>query len=295
MDCKLCASKNTTLISNRPIRAGGIGKYTENNVAIYKCEDCGVIWHDNIFMDKQNYYQSSEYRKSMEGTALVEDYYKNHDIRSLEKFKITGTDIFRNKVVADVGCAAGAFLDFISGVADTVIGIEPSEIFREEMNKKGFVNYAYVEQATKDYKNKVDVITSFDVIEHVDEPIKFLKNVYNLLVDDGIGIIGTPTDSPIWRELLGESYEKQILFNIPHIWIFSEDNMRAFAKECGFKSIEVKYFQRYGIDNLIGWLLEDKPQAEYKSEMFTNTMKSVFNSQCEDNKLADYIVLYVKK
>ncbi len=293
--CRLCGSEKIGIICDRPIRDGGIGKYTNNCVKMYKCEDCGVIWHDNFQESNDDYYESAEYRESMEGSTLPKDFYKNHDVRSLEKFKMTGTDIFRDKVVADIGCGAGAFLDFISGVAETVIGVEPSKVFRDEMTKKGFMNYPYIDKAVENHRGNVDVVTSFDVIEHVDNPEKFLKDVYELLGVEGIGIIGTPTESPIWRELLGESYEKQILFNTPHLWIFSEKNLKEMAKKCGFKNIEVKYYQRYGIDNLLGWLLNNKPQSEYNSSILTNTINNVFKAQCEDNKLADFIVLYVKK
>lgn len=55
---------------------------------------------------------------------------------------------------------------------------------------------------------KVEVVTSFDVIEHVENPRKFIKEVYELLAPNGTAIIGTPTDAPIMRELLGEVYEK---------------------------------------------------------------------------------------
>lgn len=67
------------------------------------------------------------------------------------------------------------------------------------------------------------------------------------------------------------------------------------AEKCGFKNIEVKYYQRYGIDNLLGWLMCNKPQSDYNASFVTNTLKNVFKGQCEDNKLADFIVLHIKK
>ncbi len=295
MICKLCGSNNVNILCDRPLRDGGIGNYTKESVKVFQCKHCDVIWHDDYGNDIEEYYESKSYRIAVNGDFKVEDIYKSHDLRIIEKFEQTGTHIFRGKVVADVGCAVGAFLDFVNGVADTVIGIEPSELFREVLAEKGYPTYAYVQEAVVDYKNKIDVITSFDVIEHVDDPESFLKGIYDLLSEDGCSIIGTPTDAPIMRELLGESYEKQILFNTPHIWIFSEKNLKMLAEKCGFKNIEVKYYQRYGIDNLLGWLMRNKPQSDYNASFVTNTLKNVFKGQCEDNKLADFIVLHIKK
>lgn len=67
-----------------------------------------------------------------------------------------------------------------------------------------------------------DVITSFDVIEHVEDPREFLQDVYDLLSPKRQAIIGTPTDAPVMRELLGEIYEKNQLFSTQHPWIFGE-------------------------------------------------------------------------
>ena len=117
------------------IRNGGLGKYTENAVDMWQCENCGVIWHEPVIEDTKAYYESKEYRNSLEGSTEQEMFYKLHDRETLDKFEYTGTEIFRHKVVSDIGCGAGAFLDFLKGVADTIIAIEPSEAYRVVMEK----------------------------------------------------------------------------------------------------------------------------------------------------------------
>lgn len=80
---------------------------------MYQCNDCDVIWHKPV-LENNSYYESEEYRKSLEGTSEENDFYKLHDKESLDKFLYTGTSIFRNKVVADLGCGCGAFLDYVN-------------------------------------------------------------------------------------------------------------------------------------------------------------------------------------
>lgn len=295
MVCKVCNSKNIKIIYNNSIRNGGIGQYTTQSVPIFQCQNCDVIWHENVLDDTKEYYESTEYRDSLEGNSEEQQFYELHDKESLAKFEYTGTTVFRNKTVADIGCGCGAFLDFIKGVAKKVIAVEPSAVYRAVMNRKGFYTYPYAKEALKDFKNQVDVVTSFDVIEHVEEPEQFLREIFELLSENGQAIIGTPTDTPIMRALLGEVYEKKILFSTQHLWIFSEKNLQMLAEKAGFSSVQMKCFQRYGMENLLGWLKDKEPNSEINSDMVSITLNSVWKAQCGEKGTGDYIVLYLKK
>ncbi len=295
MKCKLCRSENIHIIYNGQIRNGGLGKYTDNKVNIFQCDNCNVIWHENQFSDMEKYYESKEYRNSLEGSSEEEQFYLLHDKETLNKFQYTGTDIFRDKIVADIGCGCGAFLDFLKGVAKTIIAVEPSETYRNVMEKKGFYTYSYADEAKEFYAGKVDVITSFDVIEHVERPDSFMNDIYELLREGGKAIIGTPTDAPVMRTLLGEIYEKKVLFSTQHLWIFSNKNLKILAKDAGFLNIDIKYFQRYGIGNLFGWIRDKEPKGDIQNEFITHTFDSVWKSQCDDYGTSDYIILYLTK
>ena len=148
---------------------------------ILQCSDCDVIWHKNKIDDVEEYYETEEYRRDLEGSSEEEKFYELHDKETLDKLNYTGTTIFRNKIVADVGCGCGAFLDYISGVAKEIVAIEPSQKYRDIMNKKGFSTFAYSKNAKTVYKDKIDVLTSFDVIEHVESPEEFIQDIYGLL------------------------------------------------------------------------------------------------------------------
>ena len=235
MICRICGGKKVKIIYNGKIRNGRLGNYTEEHIPIYQCEECLLIWHNNV-LNSKDYYESTEYRNSLEGSSDEELFYQLHDKESLAKFQYTGTEIFRNKIVADVGCGCGAFLDFVSGVALSVIAIEPSKTYRQIMERKGFHTYSYMSEA---YSNigRIDIITSFDVIEHVEKPMDFLEDIFKLLKFGGKAIIGTPTDAPIMRFFLGEVYEQKLLFSTQHLWIFSEKSLELIARKCGFKNI----------------------------------------------------------
>ncbi|MDD6155445.1 MAG: class I SAM-dependent methyltransferase [Lachnospiraceae bacterium] len=294
MICKICGGKEISIIFDGQIRDGGLDNYTKENIQMFQCNCCKVIWHDSM-MNLNQYYESTEYRESLEGTTDEETFYRLHDKETLSKLQYTGTEVFRNKTTADIGCGCGAFLDYVNGVASKVIAIEPSKYYRNIMDRKGFYTYPYAENAIEEWREKVDVITSFDVIEHVENPQTFLCECKELLKSGGTAIIGTPTDAPIMRELLGPIYEKKLLFSTQHLWIFSEDSLQKMARYAGFSSVQVKYFQRYGIGNLLGWIRERRAGSSIESSFLTDTMDAVWRKESEAQGLSDYIVLYVTK
>lgn len=292
--CKLCGSANIDITYNGVIRDGSINSKTKNPVQMYQCKECGVIWHEDL-KNYSEYYESETYRKELENTSEIADFYVNHDFECLDKFNYTGCEIFRDKIVADIGCGGGGFLDYLSGVAKKVIGIEPSEKYRTSMEKRKIETFSYAEKAAEVYKNQVDVVVSFDVIEHVENPVDFLADVYNLLKEGGQAIIGTPTDAPVMRELLGTVYEENLLFSTQHIWVLGEKSLKLCAKKAGFTSSEVKYKQRYGMGNMISWLINKKAMGHKSYGFITDTMDSVWRGQLEAQGLSDYVLIYLHK
>jgi len=296
MKCKICGGNRIDIIYQGLIRDGRLGSSTTYSVDMYHCLDCGVIWHDPVLKDINEYYESDEYQISTKVDPETEDkFYQFYDERTLEKFQITGTDIFRHKTVADLGCGAGAFLDFLKGVSDDIVAVEPSKRFRQVLAGKGFHTYAYTKDALSEWKGRVDVITSFDVVHMVEDPLGFMRDTYQLLSEGGIGIIGVLTDSPIWRKVLGTCYEKQIIFNTQFLWLFSEKSLKELAFKAGFTNVEIRCHQRYGLDNLIGWCLEKSPRHDVKDSFLQGEIDAAWRSICCAHGVSDYIVAYVRK
>ena len=293
MRCCVCNSENIEIIYDDYIRNGAVGNLTDKKYKMFHCKKCGMIWHENAAEEKKNYYETEQYRMNLEHTTDISDFYKIHDVDNLEKFEYTGTDIFRGKVVADIGCGGGSFLDFISGVASEIIAIEPSLVYRSELIKKGYRVYPYVSDAIKD-GIQAEVITSFDVIEHVNSPYNFITDAYSLLDDGGLAITGTPTDAPLLRTFLGHDYE-QFLFSYQHPWVISQKALEIMCKKIGFSDVKVEYKQRYGLTNAMMWLRDRRPSGHISSELISASIEEAFKRMCEENEIADYIVAYTIK
>lgn len=241
MKCPICNSNQVKNEYDGPLRDGKLGQYTQKSVKMFRCENCGVIWHEP-YHKADEYYESKEYREQLEGSSEIRDFYRLHDKENFPKLTYADPKIFRNKTIADVGCGGGAFLDLVSGVAKETIAIEPSEAYRDVLSNKGYKTYAYASDAVYKYVGKIDVLTSFDVIEHVEDPVDFIKGIKTLSSKNSIVITGTPTEAPFMRHMLvGGEYEKQILFTTQHLWIFNEESLKRIAILAGYSENEISF------------------------------------------------------
>ena len=74
-------------------------------------------------------------------------------------------------------------------------------------------------------KKKYDFITMGEVLEHVEDPVRLLEKLYELLDDNGKVIITTPTNAPA----------------IDHIYLFKNaEDIREVIRKAGFKILEEK-------------------------------------------------------
>lgn len=185
MECKLCGGSKVQIIYHGRLKTDLLSGHTKKDYDVWQCGECGTIWNEAYKEEQSDFYESDEYRNRIDGEANPELFYSKYDVLTLEKLSITGTGIFRNKIVADVGCGAGSFLDFVSGVAKEIVAIEPSETFRNALAGKGYHAFRYANEAY-DYFGKCDVVTSFDVIEHVENPRIFVKDMYSLCACGGV-------------------------------------------------------------------------------------------------------------
>jgi SAM-dependent methyltransferase len=222
-------------------------------------------------------------------------FYQKHDAEILDKLNYTGTEIYRDKVYMDVGCGGGGLADFIRGVAQKVVLIEPTNGFAIKLREKDYEVYPDAKNALEYYSGKIQLLTSYDVIEHVEDPQIFLNDIYDLLEPGGVAFIGTPTEYPVLRKLLYERAFDSFVFSVQHLWVFSGKNLKLMARKCGFSNYDIQYFQRFGIGNLISWLQTGEPHGEVAYEFVTKSLDSVYKSEMAREETAEYLVLRLEK
>ena len=290
MECKICKSKQINLIYSGKIRSGSFGKLTSDSHDIFECTKCKTIFLDNS--NSSDFYESKEYRSMYNNSPEFDTYYKLHDELDNQKIYKIGIQNLRNKVVVDSGAGAGTFIDIASSVAAKTYAIEPSKLFQKKLIEKHEV-YSYGKDLIKS-NIKVDVATSFDVIEHVEDPLNYLKEAFEYLNSGGKLYLLTPNFDDILNDMVKEDFE---LFNYrtAHLYYFSYESIKYILSKAGFKKFKISYYHKQDLSNLLFWLKDRKPTGKLKYSFFDKEFNDIYSKYIENKGKASHLWVEVTK
>lgn len=169
---------------------------------IWACVNCGLRFAPGAFSVRVDYnaiYSTQEYYESqvreMESQDVRNDFRHHGTYRYFfEKVSKKG-----NVELLDVGCGVGRFLHAAAASGFSVSGIDVSAqaIERGKVNADFPMRCLTVEQAIEEPK-RYDVVTAFEVLEHLSDPVEFLVKILKLLKPGGTVFCTVPNwDSPM--------------------------------------------------------------------------------------------------
>ena len=252
--CAICDGEKHEVLYHGPVRAGRFGSVTAGPRTVWRCVECGAAHLPSAKID----YESSEYRRLVDGSDRAEDFHRLHDAEQAEKLSALGTASLRDTVVVDVGCGAGSFLDLVKGFCRATIGIEPTATLRAAVEAKGHRAFPYCADVPETWTGSADVAVAFSLIEHVEDPLGLLRDIRRLLKPQGRLLISTPNRRDWLLELLPEDYAS-FYYRIVHRWYFDAESVERLMRRAGFTDIAVSYHHRFDLSNAILWLRDKRP------------------------------------
>ena len=141
----------------------------------------------------------------------------------------------------DIGCAAGSFLDHLSGLTARSLAVEPCEEYHPSLRQRGFEVYGSIVDARSDYGRQVDLAVSLATIEHVDHPLNFLSEIRGLLRPGGLLLVSTPNRQDVLMDLLGDDYH-QFFYRTVHRWYFDMQSLADLMRRSGFEIVQENVF-----------------------------------------------------
>jgi 2-polyprenyl-3-methyl-5-hydroxy-6-metoxy-1,4-benzoquinol methylase len=148
----------------------------------------------------------------------------------------------KNLKVLDVGCAGGAFLIAAKKLGFSAVGIEPSKWLASFAKKTYKLNIKPGTLSSVPIKkNSIDILTMWDVLEHLVDPDNEVKRISYILKKSGILVINYPNYSSFARLLLQKKWP---FFLSVHLTYFTPKTLEDFFKRRGFvKQFEYPYWQ----------------------------------------------------
>jgi 2-polyprenyl-3-methyl-5-hydroxy-6-metoxy-1,4-benzoquinol methylase len=152
------------------------------------------------------------------------------------------------KNVLDIGCASGHTLYGLRQWGLEVTGTDISSSACEYASKCYNLNLYNSEFPPDELFGYFDVLILSHVVEHLIDPITFLKKASNYVKDGGMFFISTPSIDCILFNLFGRNFRE--ITPPGHINFFNPKSIKKLLTESGFESIRV-YTQNpvWGKDN----------------------------------------------
>ena len=185
----------------------------------------------------------------------------------------------------DVGCGSGLLVSYLHERGFAAQGIEPSIALATYAQKSG-LNVKKGLLSDLPEGQAFDFISLVDVIEHVDDPKKLLKQVFIRLKSGGSIFIVTPRIDSFFRKLLGFKWWH---YRIAHVGYFRRDNLIDTLNQIGFvvkKEFSPSWY--FPLDYILTRLIRYIPGCSSKTT-------SMFNSQIIKLNLGDSIALFARK
>jgi len=247
----------------------------KGDIQLSYCNNCTHVFNDVFNPNMMDY--SEQYEASLHHSPVFQDFAKTLAQRLIENHNI------RNKKVMEIGCGKGDFLELLCEMGDNQgIGFDPSFEPREHSDKVNFVQEHY-----SDKYGKADLLVSRHVLEHVADPVDFLKKHSSAVGLESIVYFEVPNSlhtlkgNGIWDII----YE--------HCSYFSPGSLSYLFASSGFSIIQLEeayHGQFLGIEATKGSTIKTVPDLSRYVNSFSNNYKDKVDFW--NNKLKDDCVVW---
>lgn len=154
----------------------------------------------------------------------------NHGLDLIESYKGSGN-------ILDIGCSSGYFLTIASKRGYKSFGIEPN-IQESTYATQNGINIIGSTINEIDKGTRFDVITMWDVLEHIDSPKAYIERLKHLLNPEGIIFIQVPTSEALAAKIMRDKCN--MFDGIEHLTLFSRKSLKRCFSRANMKLLSAK-------------------------------------------------------
>ena len=261
----------------------------------FECAGCG-----HIFLGHQIFDDSiiEMYQNHMDTIYLDEDLF---DIRvndiAVPKLNFIKSHSPAETRLLDIGAGVGEIVSAAKKIGWHALGVDADPVEVGFANKKGinvkqtFVTSENVHGLVKDF----NVVTFFNVIEHIKNPLDFLHVVSDALIKDTIVCVEVPRHPSI-SSVCNIAFENMVhrhIYPPEHLNIFTEKSIEIMLRECSLEPIAIWLYVQDAYE-LISCAFAD---SNIKNNIMDSLVNMVgdFQKIIDKNNLSDFMLVLAKK
>ncbi len=225
-------------------------QFEEPPYAVRRCSRCGLGWVSPRFDPERlaEIYKSDRYWRSPSPKTQGYTDYRGDQRLYLDTFRNRLRYVLRDGPrtgrALDVGCAAGFCMAGMRELGFETYGLEISETIAAHAREQfGFQNIHIGPLEQAPYEDGFfDLITMWDVVEHVADPIALLRRARELLAPGGLLVIETQDIDSRFARALGPKWHHYK--HEEHIYHFTPATVRTLLEQAGFRVAKLTH--RFG-------------------------------------------------
>lgn len=277
--CPICKNEMELFTSNKDLQKND----DQNIYSAFECIMCNILFQYPFWKPEEtcNFYETTYYAhtdnlKLSRQLRILDFYLKDNFYSKLlspfikRKLYLFYNGILKAKNVLDIGCGKGSFLDTMKKYNKKTYGLEPSDQASAIAASKGHLMIDKDFFYSRDIDLKFDLITMFQVAEHLSVQEMFDENIfaaiYDALADGGQLVIETPNYECDYAKKYKSNWRA---LEMPrHLVIFSPVSLSKMLTEKGFAT---SVFTRVSpID------VRESFKLQYKDKSLKNKLNKIF-------------------
>jgi SAM-dependent methyltransferase len=217
--------------------------YTKNGFDLVRCSSCGLVYVHNPPTQEEIerlYVFASGYHTAFRSCGSPES--RAHAGRAAQFLRIVRRHSRPGRIL-DVGCSVGFFLELAQGEGWTGLGVEMSNDTATLARERGLdVLTGTLEQAGLPPQS-FDVLTMWDLVEHVKDPIATVAVAASVLKEDGLLVLSTPNVAGLFPRLSYRAARWTGRWPHPeppaHLFQFSKTTITRLLRQNGLLPVEI--------------------------------------------------------
>lgn len=288
--CKLCGSHSTSVAYDGLMRHSGVGAERTDAYRIFSCASCFVEYIDPFPAEGADVYHNGTYwnRKGVHTVDDVERLHKKALAENQLWLEKIGSVNLVGRSVLDFGCGSGAFLDLIKGFAGETIGVERDTGLAQSAKARGHRVFGSLDEAYG-AGVRADTVVSFDVLEHLTEPLAILQSMKDVLGTQNRLYFGVPNQHDKLKEWVAAYLPH--FYHVEHLWYFDSRSLRIVFEKAGFLVNNIRYLHKYNFMNLVEWARTGQAPGNPYSAAVDDDLDMRVCGWLEDRGVASHLLL----